>query len=113
MKVGQFKQIFGTDAEETLLGTTARDQIYGYGGNDKLYGQGGGDILYGGLGNDVVDGGTGADVMYGGAGDDLYRVDNPADIVSEQTVPGSTTAASIPWRARSLTRCLCSSRSWL
>ena len=26
--------------------------------------------------------------MYGGAGDDVYRVDNLADIVSEQTVPG-------------------------
>ena len=26
--------------------------------------------------------------MYGGSGDDLYRVDNLADIVSEQTVAG-------------------------
>ena len=88
MKVPQFNQKFGTDAGENIIGTALRDQIYGYGGNDKLYGQGGDDILYGGPGNDVVDGGTGADVMYGGAGDDLYRVDNPADIVSEQTVPG-------------------------
>lgn len=88
MKISQFKTISGTDVDETLIGTALRDQIYGYGGNDKLYGQGGDDILYGGPGNDVVDGGTGADVMYGGAGDDLYRVDNLADVVSEQTVPG-------------------------
>jgi hypothetical protein len=88
MKVSQFNQKFGTDADETLIGTSLRDLIYGYGGNDKLYGQGGDDILYGGTGNDVVDGGTGADIMYGGAGDDLYRVDNLADVVSEQTVPG-------------------------
>ena len=26
--------------------------------------------------------------MYGGAGDDLYRLDNPGDVVSEQTIPG-------------------------
>jgi hypothetical protein len=88
MKVPQFKQILGTDGDETLLGTSGRDLIYGYGGNDRLYGNGGDDILYGGTGNDLLDGGTGADVMYGGPGDDLYRVDNLADIVSEQTVPG-------------------------
>jgi len=88
MRISPFKQISGTEADDSLIGSSGRDQIYGYGGNDKLYGQGGDDILYGGTGNDVVDGGTGADVMYGGAGDDLYRVDNLADVVSEQTVPG-------------------------
>ena len=89
MKVSPFNVILGIEADQTLIGNaTRRDQIYGYGGNDKLYGQGGDDILYGGTGNDVLDGGTGADIMYGGAGDDLYRVDNLADVVSEQTVPG-------------------------
>src|SRR6478735_11072589 len=88
MKLPQFNQKFGTDSAEDLIGTALRDQLYGYGGNDKLYGSGGDDILYGGTGNDVIDGGAGADIMYGGSGDDLYRVDNIADIVSEQTVPG-------------------------
>jgi hypothetical protein len=88
MKIPQFKQIPGTDADDSLIGTSGRDLIYGYGGNDKLYGNGGDDILYGGTGNDILDGGTGADIMYGGPGDDLYRVDNIADVVSEQTVPG-------------------------
>jgi hemolysin type calcium-binding protein/Calx-beta domain-containing protein len=89
MKVPQFNVKLGTDAGEDLLGSNVlRDQLYGFGGNDRLYGNGGDDQLYGGAGNDVVDGGTGADIMYGGAGDDLYRVDNLADVVSEQTVPG-------------------------
>ena len=88
MKVSAFNQKLGTDADESLIGTSLRDQIYGFGGNDKLYGMAGDDILYGGTGNDVLDGGTGADVMYGGPGDDLYRVDNIADVVSEQTTPG-------------------------
>src|SRR6266550_3241146 len=79
MRISQFKTINGIDADESLIGTSGRDLIYGMGGDD---------VLYGGPGNDVVDGGTGADIMYGGLGDDLYRVDNPADVVSEQTVPG-------------------------
>ncbi|ANW00269.1 Calx-beta domain-containing protein [Bradyrhizobium icense] len=88
MKVSEFNEIFGTDADEDLIGTVRRDKIYGYGGNDRLYGKDGDDILYGGTGNDRLDGGTGADVMYGQAGDDVYRVDNLADVVSETTVPG-------------------------
>lgn len=88
MRVPQFNQKFGTDSAEDLIGTALRDQLYGVGGNDRLYGNGGDDQLYGGAGNDVLDGGPGADIMYGGSGDDLYRVDNIADIVSEQTVPG-------------------------
>ena len=89
MKVPEFNQKFGTEAGEDLIGSTIRrDQLYGFGGNDRLYASGGDDQLYGGTGNDLLDGGAGADVMYGGSGDDLYRVDNLADIVSEQTTPG-------------------------
>jgi Ca2+-binding RTX toxin-like protein len=40
MKVGQFKQISGTDAAEDLIGTSGRDQLYGFGGNDRLYASG-------------------------------------------------------------------------
>jgi Ca2+-binding RTX toxin-like protein len=86
MKASQFKQINGTDADETHIGTSRPDLINGNGGNDKLYGTGGDDILYGETRNDVVDGGTGADIMYGAAGDDLYRVDNIADMVSERSI---------------------------
>jgi Calx-beta domain/RTX calcium-binding nonapeptide repeat (4 copies) len=88
MIVPEFKQIFGTEAGEDLIGAAGREQLYGLGGNDRLYANGGDDVLYGGAGIDIVDGGTGADVMFGGAGDDEYRVENLADVVSEQTVPG-------------------------
>jgi Ca2+-binding RTX toxin-like protein len=40
------------------------------------------------VGNDLLDGGQGRDIMFGGAGDDTYRVDDPGDIVSEQTNQG-------------------------
>jgi hypothetical protein len=88
MKVGEFKQRFGTEADEDLIGTLGREQLYGFGGKDRLYAMGGDDQLFGGAGNDLLDGGTGADVMYGGPGDDVYRVDNLADLVSETTVAG-------------------------
>jgi hypothetical protein len=88
MQVPEFKQIFGTAANEDLIGTVRREKIYGLGGNDRLYAKDGDDELYGGTGNDLLDGGPGADVMFGGPGDDTYRVDNLADVVSEQTVPG-------------------------
>jgi hypothetical protein len=88
MIVPEFKDKFGTEGGEDLIGASGRDRLYGYGGNDRLYAMGGDDKLYGGAGTDLLDGGTGADIMYGGAGDDLYRVDNLADVVSEQTVPG-------------------------
>ena len=88
MKVPQFRQILGTESDEDLIGSSGREQLYGYGGKDRLYANGGDDKLFGGAGNDLLDGGTGADVMFGGAGDDLYRIDNPADVVSETTVSG-------------------------
>jgi len=80
-----FNNIFGTDADEDLIGKAGADQIFGFAGKDKLYGQGGDDVLHGGTENDVLDGGTGADIMFGGSGDDLYRVDNFADVVSEES----------------------------
>ncbi|TIM26426.1 MAG: hypothetical protein E5Y63_29560 [Mesorhizobium sp.] len=81
-------QIHGTTGDDDLIGLGGIDWIFGYAGKDKLYGQAGDDRLEGAGGNDLLDGGQGRDVMFGGAGDDIYRVDNPGDIVSEQTNPG-------------------------
>jgi len=80
-----FNTILGTDADEDLIGKGGPDHIFGFAGKDRPYGQGGDDKLYGGAGNDTLDGGTGIDTMFGGAGDDLYRVDNFADVVSEES----------------------------
>ena len=52
-------------------------------------GTSGNDTLHGGAGSDMLDGGAGADTMYGGADSDIYYVDNPGDIVSEQSNPGT------------------------
>jgi hypothetical protein len=79
---------YGTSADEDLIGTGGTDWIYGYGGKDRLYGQAGDDWLFGGAGNDLLDGGQGRDTMFGGAGDDIYRVDDPGDIVNEEEVAG-------------------------
>jgi serralysin len=70
-------------------GTTAHDGdlpnlITGGTGDDALVGLGG---------NDTLDGGQGGDLMVGGLGDDLYKVDNAADVVTEEN--NSITGAGI------------------
>jgi VCBS repeat-containing protein len=66
-----------------LVGNDAPNMLSGRAGADELIGNGGDDTLAGGEGADVLDGGAGADAMAGGQGDDLYRVDDPADTVTE------------------------------
>jgi hypothetical protein len=78
----------GTSGPEDIIGTSGPDIIHGHGDKDRLYGQGGDDVLYGGAGNDTLVGGPGRDNMYGGSGDDIYRVDDPGDVISEETVLG-------------------------
>jgi RTX calcium-binding nonapeptide repeat (4 copies)/Calx-beta domain len=88
VRVPLFNDKFGTALDEDLIGSGRRDRLYGFGGKDRLYANAGDDELYGGDGNDLLDGGAGADIMFGGSGDDLYRVDNLADLISEETVAG-------------------------
>lgn len=83
-----FRDILGTFGNDDLIGSGRNERIFGYDGNDRLYGLGGNDILYGGSGADLLDGGTGIDTMFGGSGNDIYRVDNPGDVVSESSSPG-------------------------
>lgn len=61
-------------------GTTAHN---GDGAN-VIFGSTGDDALLGLGGNDTLDGAAGKDLMVGGLGDDTYRVDNAADIVTEE-----------------------------
>ena len=46
------------------------------------------DTLFGTSGNDTLNGGIGVDSMSAGTGDDVYYVDNPGDVVIEQTNQG-------------------------
>ena len=55
-----------------------------------ITGQGGDDALLGLGGNDTLDGGSGRDLMAGFAGDDLYKVDDVADVVTEESSTGGT-----------------------
>ncbi|BBL74371.1 beta strand repeat-containing protein [Methylomagnum ishizawai] len=50
--------------------------------------------ITGNSGNNSLDGGTGADTLAGGAGNDTYSVDNPGDVVKENTGEGTDTALS-------------------
>lgn len=80
--------IFGTSFDDDLIGSARREKFWGFEGRDRIYARDGNDTLYGGAGDDLLDGGSGRDEMYGGSGDDSYRVDDPGDLVSEETTPG-------------------------
>ncbi|MET0000115.1 MAG: HYR domain-containing protein [Candidatus Thiodiazotropha lotti] len=80
--------INGTPGDDTLEGGSGDETLNGFEGNDTLLGRAGNDILVGGVGNDLHDGGTGVDIMQGGLGDDVYLVDNPDDLVIEETDEG-------------------------
>ncbi len=96
---GDYFDITGTAAAETLTGTGQADHILGLAGadliragsgddwveggddNDRLFGDAGDDILEGGAGNDNIQGGDGEDVMTGGAGTDILVGGLGADTV--------------------------------
>jgi|GEM_PF-3528283 len=75
--------LIGGAGDDHLTGTPRNDFLDGAGGADFLEGFAGADLLEGGSGNDVLDGGAGADRLEGGFGDDVYRLDDPADVVFE------------------------------
>lgn len=81
-------RIYGTNLDDDLIGSNMSEHFWGLAGTDRIYAKGGDDILYGNEGNDLLDGGEGRDLMYGGSGNDTYRVDNVADVVSEESAPG-------------------------
>lgn len=88
-KPNSISLIYGTDADEDFIGSARAEWIWGFGGRDRIYAKAGNDRLFGGDGNDILDGGEGRDLMYGGSGDDKYKVDDPGDVVSEQSVEGA------------------------
>jgi|GEM_PF-1332377 len=72
--------ITGTEGADTLNGTVANDAINGLAGDDWL------------------DGRAGADSLAGGSGNDVYRVDNPGDLIREAATAGQDTVrALVSW----------------
>ncbi|MBD2194384.1 cadherin-like domain-containing protein [Calothrix anomala] len=56
--------------------------------NNLITGNSANNNLSGGGGNDILDGGLGADTLSGNAGNDIYYVDQPGDVVSENVNEG-------------------------
>lgn len=84
----------GVTSGLTLRGNSLANVVIGGGGSDVLMGMDANDRLAGAAGNDFLDGGTGADTMAGGIGDDFYRVDNPGDVVVEDSAVGGIDTVS-------------------
>ena len=83
--IGQGFDLTGTDGDETILGTNVDDRVRGLAGND---------VIETGAGADLLDGGAGADTLSGGIGDDVYMVDDPGDVIVENTDEGIDTVRS-------------------
>lgn len=62
--------------EARLDGTILRDRLTGNSFANELYGY---------EGNDTLDGGGGPDRLAGGAGDDTYYIDDPGDVIVEES----------------------------
>jgi Ca2+-binding RTX toxin-like protein len=74
-----------------VTGNDGADTIDGGAGANTLSGGADNDSLIGGTSNDTLNGGTGVDSMAGGLGNDLYYVDDPNDVVSENPAAGTDT----------------------
>eukprot|EP01042_Synura_sphagnicola_P030865 gene30865-39755_t len=64
---------------DSITGTSAGEAISTGAGNDVINGMGG---------DDVLNGGAGADTMAGGTGNDTFFIDNPNDVVIENSGEG-------------------------
>ncbi len=84
-------EIDGSSNNDTLIGTAEDDLIKGFGGADILVGNNGYDKLFGGLGDDILLGDQGIDTLTGGAGNDTYVINDPNDIINEDSSAGNDT----------------------
>jgi serralysin len=76
---------------DSVTGDAGNDSLLGGAGNDSIAGGIGNDTLFGGDGDDTLDDGPGADPLSGGLGNDVYIVDKPTDIVTENPGEGTDT----------------------
>lgn len=72
-------EIYGSNADETIIGSSGDDIIHAMGGDDTLIGLDGDDTLNGGAGADNLDGRNGDDTLIGGSGDDVLEGGNNDD----------------------------------
>ncbi|PSF36600.1 hypothetical protein C7H19_13040 [Aphanothece hegewaldii CCALA 016] len=81
----------GNIGNDTLDGSAGNDTLIGGNENDSLMGGSGKDQLEGGNGNDTLNGGFGKDTLIGGKGNDIYVVDDPDDVIIENSNQGRDT----------------------
>ncbi|MGF6311189.1 Ca2+-binding RTX toxin-like protein [Bradyrhizobium sp. i1.8.4] len=79
---GNFNYTLVANVENLAIATSA---------NVSGTGNGFANFITGGTGNNTLDGGLGADTMAGGLGNDTYFVDDPGDVVVENTGEGTDT----------------------
>ena len=68
-----YNQIFGTQADETIVGTDVADLIFAFAGDDMIFGGEGNDCIIGGDGDDLIFGNAGGDHLVGGEGNDILK----------------------------------------
>jgi len=81
--------INGNALANTILGDKADEIINGGDGNDLIQANAGNDTVNGGLGDDTIAGGVGLNRLVGGAGNDSYTLNNPLDVVIEDSSSNS------------------------
>jgi Ca2+-binding RTX toxin-like protein len=65
------EDLFGSDANDTVVGNSVRNYLNGRGGDDRLSGLSGDDLLIGAEGDDTLIGGDNQDALFGDDGDDV------------------------------------------
>jgi Ca2+-binding RTX toxin-like protein len=80
--VRNFRNVYGTPNNDTIIGDGGDNILHGNGGNDAIHGGAGNDTIDGGSGNDFLDGGLGNDILTGADGNDSVRGDAGNDTVN-------------------------------
>jgi hypothetical protein len=79
--VGNFSNIIGGSAGDSLTGDAGTNEIFGNDGNDRIDGAAGPDYISGGSGEDEIFGGAGDDVITGNAGKDTIHATSGSDTI--------------------------------
>ncbi|WP_293541529.1 M10 family metallopeptidase C-terminal domain-containing protein [Phenylobacterium sp.] len=79
----------GANIEGAIVTSTVAYNVIGNSLNNQLYGNSASNRIEGGSGNDTLwDRGGGGDTLIGGVGDDLYYIDAPSTLVTENVSEG-------------------------
>lgn len=83
--------INGSAGANNILGDKSDEIINSGDGNDLIQANAGNDTVNAGAGEDTIAGGVGLNRLVGGPGNDSYTLNNPLDVVVEDSSPNSGT----------------------